>query len=130
MSKTWPHCDPRVLHAPGTCEVCDEDPYLQEIRKVWSIAFSGEEAEENQLPCPSTLFRTENHINAWYGNRPVIDHSQVEFEWPPTEEEIATMKRLQSERDAHCSICGVKVGCWPIEIHRLATGCSGERITS
>lgn len=35
----YPHCDPRILHAPGTCEYCDQSG-LQEVREAWGIAFT------------------------------------------------------------------------------------------
>lgn len=37
----FPHCDSRILHAPGECEYCDEVPEWQELRKAWGIAFTG-----------------------------------------------------------------------------------------
>lgn len=37
----FPHCDQRVLHAPGECEFCDMNPMWQELRKAWGIAFTG-----------------------------------------------------------------------------------------
>lgn len=38
---TFPHCDQRVLHAPGECEFCDACPEWQALRKAWGIAFTG-----------------------------------------------------------------------------------------
>lgn len=37
----FPHCDQRVLHAPGECEFCDGCPEWQALRKAWGIAFTG-----------------------------------------------------------------------------------------
>lgn len=37
----FPHCDSRVLHAPGECRYCDAHPEWQELRKAWGIAFTG-----------------------------------------------------------------------------------------
>jgi hypothetical protein len=37
----FPHCDQRVLHAPGECEYCDRHPDWQALRKAWGIAFTG-----------------------------------------------------------------------------------------
>lgn len=37
----FPHCDQRILHAPGECEYCDANPQWQELRKAWGIAFTG-----------------------------------------------------------------------------------------
>jgi hypothetical protein len=81
MSRTYPHCDPAVIHSPGTCDVCDEYASdLQEIRKVWHIAFTGEEPKEiefygrkaRQMPCPSSIFRSAEVAHIWYGNRPSV----------------------------------------------------------
>lgn len=37
----FPHCDARVLHAPGECEYCDRHADWQELRQAWGIAFTG-----------------------------------------------------------------------------------------
>lgn len=37
----FPHCDQRILHAPGECEFCDACPQWQQLRKAWGIAFTG-----------------------------------------------------------------------------------------
>lgn len=63
----FPHCDPRVLHAPGECSVCDECPEWQELRKHWGIAFTGYTPEGTELPCPADHARGENHAK-WHGN--------------------------------------------------------------
>lgn len=75
MSVTFPHCDARVLHAPGECEVCDQAPDLQEARKAWGIAFSGHARPEGGLPCPADAARpagTERDHQRWWGNRAVV----------------------------------------------------------
>lgn len=41
----FPHCDSRVLHAPGECEFCDRHPDWQELRKSWGIAFTGHQPQ-------------------------------------------------------------------------------------
>ena len=66
-----PHCDQRVLHAPGECEYCDRLPDWQALREVWGIAFTGHEPQDGQIWCPSELQRTVETINRWPGNRPV-----------------------------------------------------------
>ncbi len=38
---TFPHCDQRILHAPGECEYCDGHPEWQALRQSWGIAFTG-----------------------------------------------------------------------------------------
>jgi hypothetical protein len=37
----FPHCDQRVLHAPGSCQYCDAYPKYQELRVAWGINFTG-----------------------------------------------------------------------------------------
>lgn len=68
-SDLMPHCDARVLHAPGECEFCDLHPDWQEYRERSGINFTGHE-EEGLAPCPSTYFRSLDNINRWPGNRP------------------------------------------------------------
>jgi len=56
-----PHCDARILHAPGECWACDLYPDWQELREKWGIAFTGHQPEDvgrygipfKQLPCPA-----------------------------------------------------------------------------
>lgn len=68
---TFPHCDPRVLHAPGECEYCDLHPDWQELRKTWGIAFTGHDPVDDQCSCPADFARPQgsnaDHRN-WYGN--------------------------------------------------------------
>lgn len=66
----FPHCDQRVLHAPGECRYCDIHPNWQALRLAWGIAFTGWEPEEHELPCPATLRRSVEVINRWSGNTP------------------------------------------------------------
>lgn len=68
--RKFPHCDQRVLHAPGECEYCDRHPEWQELRQAWGIAFTGYEPEGKELPDPATHARGVNILNAWPGNRP------------------------------------------------------------
>lgn len=66
-----PHCDAQVLHAPGTCQTCDRFPTLQRARELWGIRFTGEGAESGkEIPCPATMRRGLDTIEAWPGNRP------------------------------------------------------------
>ena len=37
----FPHCDQRILHAPGECEYCDRHADWQALRDAWGIAFTG-----------------------------------------------------------------------------------------
>lgn len=66
--KQFPHCDPRILHAPGVCKYCDDHPEWQELRETWGICFTGEFAE-GFTPCPADVDRGEKHAQ-WGGNRP------------------------------------------------------------
>jgi hypothetical protein len=36
----FPHCNPKVLHAPGECRYCDDHPDWQKLRKAWELPFS------------------------------------------------------------------------------------------
>jgi hypothetical protein len=67
MIKQFPHCDQRVLHAPGECEFCDKHPVWQALRLGWGIAFTGYEPDGKELPDPATYARGET-LNAWQGN--------------------------------------------------------------
>ncbi len=66
-----PHCDGRILHAPGECEVCDKFPLLQKVRKAWGINSTGQSDPERQ-PCPADATRGDTH-QKWPGNRAVHD---------------------------------------------------------
>lgn len=71
MSRAFaPHCDQRVLHAPGECVHCDHYPDWQELRKTQGIAFTGHEPSEFQGPCPSDFNRGIAGAHVWGGNRP------------------------------------------------------------
>lgn len=65
-----PHCDQRVLHAPGECEYCGDRKEWQALRIVWGIAFTGHEPAEGQLPCPSDAARGTAGAHVWPGNQP------------------------------------------------------------
>lgn len=41
LIRQFPHCDQRILHAPGECQYCDMHPEWQELRQAWGIAFTG-----------------------------------------------------------------------------------------
>jgi hypothetical protein len=68
-----PHCDARVLHPPGRCEYCDKYADWQHLRALWGIAFTGEPAASDGLPCPADHARPAgtpaDHRN-WPGNTP------------------------------------------------------------
>lgn len=64
----FPHCDQRVLHAPGECKYCDTRPDWQALRLAWGIAFTGYEPDGNELPDPATAARGLASVNRWHGN--------------------------------------------------------------
>lgn len=65
----FPHCDQRILHAPGECDYCDYHSDWQELRVAWGIAFTGYEPEGTELPDPATSARGFQNVNAWGGNK-------------------------------------------------------------
>lgn len=65
----YPHCDQRILHAPGECTFCDHNPEWQVLRMAWGIAFTGYEPDANELPDPATHARGLKNLEAWHGNR-------------------------------------------------------------
>lgn len=76
----FPHCDPRILHAPGECEYCDRHPDRQELRRSWGIAFTGHAPTTagwtRELPCPADHNRPAGGANdhrRWGGNRATAD---------------------------------------------------------
>jgi hypothetical protein len=70
-----PHCDQQILHAPGECDYCDEQPQWQALRKLWGIAFTGHlpirvlDPPFQELPCPSDWRRPLGLNQAWPGNQ-------------------------------------------------------------
>ncbi len=66
----FPHCDQRVLHAPGECGYCDKHREWQELRVAWGIAFTGYEPEDGEIECPSDRARGRGGAHVWGGNRP------------------------------------------------------------
>ena len=63
----FPHCDQRILHAPGDCEYCDKHPDWQALRVAWGICFTGWRPDGDELPCPADYARGDNHTK-WGGN--------------------------------------------------------------
>lgn len=74
--RQFPHCDQRILHAPGECTFCDEHPEWQALRLNWGIAFTGWEPDldKKELPCPASHARGETG-RAWIGNIPQTECS-------------------------------------------------------
>ena len=73
----YPHCDSRVLHAPGECVFCDHYPDEQAARVANGINFTG------HGPDPASAFRPVERINRWGGNRPMTqaDLDAEDREW-------------------------------------------------
>jgi hypothetical protein len=80
--KEFPHCDAKILHAPGECKFCDRHADWQELRRMWGIAFTGHADDvvetrdwngnpvtKTLIPCPSEWSRPVSVINKWAGNR-------------------------------------------------------------
>lgn len=66
-----PHCDQRVLHAPGECTACDQYADWQALRNLWGIAFTGRQPQDGQFPCPADYHRpagTPSDHRQWPGN--------------------------------------------------------------
>ncbi len=65
-----PHCDQRILHAPGECVYCDGYPDWQELRRMWGIDFTGHHTP-GKLPCPADYHRpagSPSDHRTWDGN--------------------------------------------------------------
>lgn len=66
-NNTFPHCDPRVIHAPAdNCKFCNES-ILQKAREIWGIAYTGH-PESGKIPCPGETARGMDSLNSWGGN--------------------------------------------------------------
>ena len=82
--RTYPHCDWRVLHSPGTCQYCDMHPDWQAERMSAGVLFT-DDARNSVLieeilakgvchindvrPCPAQLARGDR-CQIWGGNKP------------------------------------------------------------
>ena len=66
----FPHCDQRILHAPGECKYCDSHPEWQALRLAWKIAFTGWTPDADELPCPANKARGTDVDQVWPGNKP------------------------------------------------------------
>ena len=67
VDNTIPHCDPRVLHSPGTCEACDTAPELQQYREMLGLQYT-DELQANDALLPGQT-RTRASAERWGGNR-------------------------------------------------------------
>lgn len=88
-----PHCDSRVLHAPGECDYCDKYPRAQAERMKARICFTGKTPEHMAIlaggratlwdPCPADQARppqTSADHRRWAGNKPTS--AKGEPSWP------------------------------------------------
>jgi hypothetical protein len=81
--KQFPHCDQRILHAPGECEYCDGHPDWQALRLAWQIAFTGHLPADTWLPDPADYARPPGSPadhRQWGGNKPTF--ATGDASWP------------------------------------------------
>jgi hypothetical protein len=93
MPKQFPHCDSRILHAPGECQYCDHLPIWQALRQAWGIAFTNYQPEGNELPCPAMLARGDS-VNKWHGN--IAQPKKEETRPSEVDAEFSSKVRLDS----------------------------------
>jgi hypothetical protein len=107
-----PHCDQRVLHAPGECQVCDAQPEWQWLRQTWGINFTGHHEKTDErghplLPCPSETARPLGRINQWDGNVPYkggkVNNDAPMFDGKNVLHDSWARKVLLADKD--CDIC-------------------------
>ncbi len=65
----FPHCDQRILHAPGECIHCDSFPVYQYYRQALGINFTGHRLS-GLTKCPAEVARNLDVIERWGGNVP------------------------------------------------------------
>lgn len=101
-----PHCDARILHAPGECGHCDRYPDWQELRRMWGIAFTGHRPQRaaygtgTELPCPADHNRppgSHSDHRQWGGNVAATP-GQVRFPIPVAIRDAATPRRTWRQR--------------------------------
>ena len=108
----FPHCDQRILHAPGECKYCDDRPEWQELRKAWGILFTGQSSDPDswtrQLPCPSDYNRPKGSMSdarQWGGNLPAppgvepIGTDYAMYEVYPTDPRLHDEQLRRAMRD-------------------------------
>lgn len=123
--RTYPHCDSRVLHAPGECEYCDRYAAdLQAQRIDQRINFTGY-TDPDLLPDPATQARPMETINRWGGNVAVPEGAETARDWagyeiPADWEKIDTITKEPCKvppRGWYCTIAAGHDGpcaAWPI----------------
>lgn len=63
----FPHCDMRILHAPGQCDVCDQYPRWKALREIWNVNYTNQN-NPKKTKCPAEAIRGDL-VNHWHGNR-------------------------------------------------------------
>ncbi len=94
---TYPHCDPRVLHSPGVCTICDKYAALaQKLRKKSGVPFTDELAPGDPLLPGSE--RNRRSAEMWGGNRPpmgyTVHRNGLDPGEPPKSSNIAQYKGI------------------------------------
>lgn len=59
----FPHCAPRILHAPGECIYCDTQKDWQYLRKVWGHSIYGLYSRRRRASMSRRLCAKEIRIN-------------------------------------------------------------------
>lgn len=78
--RPMPHCDSRVLHAPGVCVFCDRRPDLQKHRRQMGMAFTDDPSPHpGAIQDIATQYRPIETINKWFGNRPVKPRKKCSY---------------------------------------------------
>lgn len=85
-----PHCDQRVLHAPGECEFCDARPEWQALRQAWGIAFTGHVPRASLPECGASCswgagrrWKCRQAKGHDEGENPTVHSPQPEYEAMP-----------------------------------------------
>lgn len=129
----YPHCDARILHAPGQCVYCDSHPEWQELRKTWNINFTGEYDREKDL-CPAERSRGNlNQIEKWGGNRPTTTTNNlaplvVVWDTGQSAAQLTPPKMPASATPEKCFYCANTwcVDCLNYQGQTLGTSCKCE----
>lgn len=99
----FPHCDQRILHAPGQCRYCDLYSDRQHERLLSGVAFTGQTPVQGQRPCPADEARptgTPSWHGHWGGNvaRPANEPDELD-QW--IADEIAKDPELATAIERH-----------------------------
>lgn len=101
-----PHCDERVLHAPGECVFCDAHPAVQKAREFAGVNFTGH-TDPDKAPCPSDAVRGVAGAHVWGGNHPATMYSDGSLE--PSVPEPFWVRRWFRSKPA-CYECSLRQG--------------------